>query len=157
MFARSINDTPRVVRVMIVGDATILSIIIELSFTIVICLWYRPQTVASLIDETRVIIYNRNMFKIQATDFTCKHNIALKILVRPKHSSLLSHGPLGLWKSFTASATDCTKSFFARRLSRSLNTWPHDTWHNDIQHNDTQHNDIQHNDIQHNDTQHNNK
>ncbi len=38
MFARSINDTSRVVRMTIVGDTTTWSVIIESSFTIVICL-----------------------------------------------------------------------------------------------------------------------
>ncbi len=43
MFARSINDISRVVRMMIIGDATTWSVIIESSLTIVICLFYRPQ------------------------------------------------------------------------------------------------------------------
>ncbi len=43
MFARSINDISRVVRMTIVGDATTWSIIIESSLTIVISLKYRPQ------------------------------------------------------------------------------------------------------------------
>jgi hypothetical protein len=41
MFSRSANDNSRVVRMMIAGDGTILSVIlttVELSFTIVICL-----------------------------------------------------------------------------------------------------------------------
>jgi hypothetical protein len=36
MFARSINDTSRVVRMMVIGDALTWSIIIDLSVTIVI-------------------------------------------------------------------------------------------------------------------------
>jgi hypothetical protein len=45
MLFRSVNDTSRVVRMMIVSDATAWSIILmtlESSFMIVICLYYRP-------------------------------------------------------------------------------------------------------------------
>jgi len=42
MFVWSINGTSRVVRMTIVGDATTWNVIVESSFTIVMCLYYRP-------------------------------------------------------------------------------------------------------------------
>jgi hypothetical protein len=52
MFSRSLNDTFSVVRMTIVGDATTWSVILEPS---------------CLNDDSRVVIYDRNMFMIQAS------------------------------------------------------------------------------------------
>jgi hypothetical protein len=55
----SINDTPRVVIMMIVSDA---------------------QVVASLSDNSTVVIYNHNMFIIQATDVCLQSGHLMKCL-----------------------------------------------------------------------------
>ncbi len=54
MFSRSLNDTSRVVKMMIVGDAT---------------------TLENHSNDSRVVIYNRNVFIKEATGF-------FKILLR---------------------------------------------------------------------------
>jgi hypothetical protein len=58
MFARSINDTSRVVRMMIVGDATTWSVIIESSF------------------------YDRNMFIIQAAEWSTSFKQSTSLVLK---------------------------------------------------------------------------
>jgi hypothetical protein len=64
MFSKSINDTSRVIRMTIAGDATTWSIIIESSFAIIICLKYR---LLENIYSTGVTHYSPNIFIVEAT------------------------------------------------------------------------------------------
>ena len=47
------------------------------------------QTVASLTDDSRGIVYNHNMFIVQATGLTHRHYIRLERLARVKDSSVI--------------------------------------------------------------------
>ncbi len=72
MFARSINDTSRVIRMTIVGDATTWNVILttlESSFTVVMCFKYRPPTYTAV--AVSAIVKHTSLPR-QIVDYTSK-------------------------------------------------------------------------------------
>ncbi len=116
---------------------------------------------ASLTDDTRVIIYDRHLFIVQATYLTIQN-----FWSEPNHtfykldhlifvSKFLKYLRDGLAyikerKSFTGLAPSPSNMVSTMEFP----FWCHDTQYNDTQHNDTQHNDTQNNDTQHINAQH---
>jgi hypothetical protein len=110
---------------IIISDACIINVLQGLASALArvtnYALIVTLQIKASLTDDSRDIIYDHNMFMVQAT---CKGGGDLG---------------LGIPTSLSMLAMGCERVFTK-----------HDTQHNEIQHTDTQHNDTQYNDIQHN-------
>jgi hypothetical protein len=60
------------------------------------------QIEASLIDDSRGVIYDHNMFIVQATGLTHKYNTRQEVVARDKPSSLFSRVFSNKEKSFIA-------------------------------------------------------